>query len=42
MSVADLFSVDLEQQGFFWRWRRSLWQMLAECANLSGLFWYGS
>ncbi|RHN68205.1 hypothetical protein MtrunA17_Chr3g0111331 [Medicago truncatula] len=38
MSVADLFSVDLEQQGVFWRWRRRLWQweeeMLAECRTL--------
>ncbi|XP_024630828.1 uncharacterized protein [Medicago truncatula] len=38
MYVADLFSVDLEQQGVVWRWRRRLWQwkeeMLEECRAL--------
>ncbi|XP_024636563.1 uncharacterized protein [Medicago truncatula] len=38
MSVADLFSVDSEQPGVMWRWRRRLWQwkeeMLAECRAL--------
>jgi hypothetical protein len=38
MSVANLFSVDSEQWGDMWRWRRRLWQweeeMLAECRTL--------
>ena len=38
MSVADLLSVDSEQWGVVWRWRRRLWQweeeMLAECRAL--------
>jgi len=37
MSVADLLSVDAEQWGVVWRWRRRLWQWeeeLAECRAL--------
>ena len=38
MSVADLLSVDSEQWGVVWRWRRRLWQreeeLLAECRAL--------